>query len=50
MINNKRYQLDLGNGLCWNLSACDNGCARVYGLTILFLMLYAKLTMMVLLL
>ncbi len=23
MINNKRQQLDLSNGLCWNLSACD---------------------------
>jgi SynChlorMet cassette protein ScmC len=23
MINNKSYQLDLGNGLCWDISACD---------------------------
>jgi SynChlorMet cassette protein ScmC len=23
VINNKSYQLDLGNGLCWSLSACD---------------------------
>ncbi len=23
MISNKSYQLVLGNGLCWNISACD---------------------------